>query len=87
VANDGNKLTVVIVHHLGPKLKAAEYDPGGLGHGRPRSGDVGIKAVEWSADQEGIMHGGADFDPAFRGQASGKTHHLGAISLHREITQ
>ena len=55
-----------------PKLEPAQDDPGRLGHGGPHGGHVLFQAIERGADQEGVVHRGADLDAALGCQAGGQ---------------
>src|SRR5262249_3119246 len=67
---------------IGAKLKAVEHLTGGFGHCSPHRSHRRADVVRRGANEESIVHWGADLNPALDSEAGSDAHHFRAVSLH-----
>jgi hypothetical protein len=61
---------------VSPDSDTAGYDHSGFGHQFTHLTDVFIQDFKGRGDQEGIVHGSANFDAGLGGSDGGQPHHL-----------
>src|SRR5258705_4997154 len=73
--------------NVGAQLKTAEHDSARFGHGITHNRDVRLQPLVWRANQNSIMHRGADLDTTLNCQTTGEAQHFGAACLHPESSE